>query len=77
MLSGGRNANAIGQQLWLRELETYRKFPPSGSGELQPGSGHGTAQEGIAPEPVGGGDEQTVKKRAVRKGCPLRVRQCR
>ena len=48
------NLLPIGQTLWLKELETYKAVsPPSGCGELQPGSGHGRAQEGTdAPEPV-------------------------
>ena len=47
------NLLPIGQVLWLKELESYKEFPPSGSSELQPGSGHGTAQEGYGtPEPV-------------------------
>jgi len=47
------NLLPIGQVLWLRELETYIKFPPTGSGELQPVAGHGTAQEGAdPPEPM-------------------------
>ena len=48
------NLLPIGQVLWLKELETYMKLPAdAGSGELQPGSGHGSAQERAdAPEPV-------------------------
>ena len=48
------NMLPIGQVLWLKELETYKEFPAAaGSGELQPGPGHGTAQEdAVAPEPV-------------------------
>jgi hypothetical protein len=47
------NLLPIGQALWLKELESYKEFPPSGSGELQPGSGHGRAQKDAEPsEPV-------------------------
>ena len=48
------NLLPMGQALWLKELESYKEFPPpSGSGELQPGSGHGRAKKGTdAPEPV-------------------------
>ena len=43
----------------------------SGSGELQPGSGHGTAQEDTdAREPVAGPDEHHAIRRAPRKGRP-------
>ena len=40
------NLLPIGQLLWLKELESYKEVPAAaGSGELQPRSGPGAAQE--------------------------------
>ena len=49
------NMLPVGQQLWLKELESYVDVPAAaGSGELQPQSGAGAGQEdgGEEPEPV-------------------------
>jgi hypothetical protein len=47
------NLLPIGQALWLKELETYQKYPPfAGSSELQPDSGLGADQEDDSPERV-------------------------
>ena len=74
------NMLPIGQVLWLKELEILQGVPaPSGSGELQPGSGHGTAQEGSGPpEPVADRAQhdrapEQEKERPARKDRP-RVR---
>ena len=39
------NMLPVGQQLWLKELESYMVPAAAGSGNLQPRSGHGTGQK--------------------------------
>ena len=46
------NMLPIGQLLWLKELESYKEFPPmQDPASVQPGAGHGSGQED-ANEPV-------------------------
>ena len=43
------NMLPIGQQLWMKHLQTFKQFPPLQRPDLQPAAGHGAGQEGRMP----------------------------